>query len=689
MAFHVSCSTLTDMRLHRSYLLWFLLLIPFAELAAQGNLSGTRRPGQSNTGIAYDSQGRPIRRDGKNDSLQTRNSLADSITIFYRYFDSTRIRRLDSSLNDFSKWFPLPYDYHTLGNYGTAAQSLLFTPFMKPGFDAGFHQYDIYKFTNENTRFFETTRPYTELAYILGAKAEQLINIVHTQNRKDRFNFSIEYRFSNAPGQTKNQNASHNNFRFTSHYRSPNRKYELFLIFLSNKVASAESGGLRNVKLLDSLSLNDPYELETRLGKSGALTRNPFNTSINTGNLYQETGFLFRHHLDFGSKDSLVTDSTTYRIFYPRFRIEHTLRINSNSYWFFDNFPDSARYRQYFNKTIHTPDTISYKDAWTDITNEFSLLSFPDKKNQSQFLKAGIALQNLTGRFDTVLRKSFYNLYAIGEYRNRTRNQLWDMEAKASLYLNGWNAGDYEAYISLQRMLGKKAGYLNIGFQNVNRSPSFVFDPMSRFPIQNRTNYRKENLIRFFANYVNPRSGWKLWAEYFAVNNYLYFDSFFSAKQEATLFNVLHLSAEKKIRLSRHWNWYAEFHVQQTTGQPPVNLPFFLTRQRIAFEGNFYTNLFISTGLEIRYNTPYKADSYSPFVGRYFYQNTETISNRPDIHAFLHFRIKSFKGFLRVENLNTLNPRKGFEFSKLNMVSGLYPNNGLWMRFGIWWNFVN
>ena len=673
-----------------------ILIILICLLAA-----GTQLPAQVRAGkfsnlssstpstVGYDSQGRPIKKQSGNDSLQKRDRFTDSITIYYRYFDSTRVRLIDSSINDYTTRFPLPYYYHNLGNYGTAAQSFLFSPLMKAGFDAGFHQYDIYQYTVEGTKFFQTTRPYTELSYALGSKAEQLINVVHTQNKKSNTNFSLEYRFSNAPGNLKNQNASQNNFRFTHHYQTLNRKYETFLVLITNKSASSENGGLQYKSKLDSLALNDPYELETRLGKAGAAGRNPFNTTVNTGNLYKNATVLFRHHFDIGPTDSLVTDSVTVKLFYPRFRIEHTLRYTSSSYQFFDNFVDTARYHQYFNY-FPSNDTVSFKDSWKDLTNEFSLISFPDKNNQSQFLKAGIALQNLSGTFDdTVKGGSMYNVYALGEYRNRTRNQKWDIEATGQLYLNGFNAGDYSALVSMKRSLGRKIGYFNIGFQNVNRTPSFVLDPMSRFPVNNRAAYGKENIIRLFAFFENPRSGWKLGGEYFAVNNYMYFDSFFSAKQEATLFNVLHLTAEKKFRLSTHWNWYTEIHVQQTTGQPPLNLPFLFTRNRIAFEGNFSTNLFLSTGLEIKYNTGYKADNYSPFLGKYFVQNTNTISNRPDIAAYLHFRIKSFKGFFRLENLNTLNPKSGFSFNKLNFVTNDNPSTGLWTRLGIWWNFVN
>ena len=672
----------------------YILMLVIFLLIADIPLSAQLRTGRFNmqqsqsSNVSYDSQGRPIKKSDGKDSLQKRDRFADSITIFYRYFDSTRIRTIDSSINDFTARFPLPAYYHNLGNYATAAQSYFFNPLMKPGFDAGFHQYDIYQYTLEGTRFFQTTRPYTELSYVLGSKAEQLISVTHTQNRKSNANFSLEYRFSNAPGNLKNQNASQNNFRFTNHYQTPSKKYEAFLVFISNKSASSENGGLQDKEKLTTLALNDPYELETRIGKAGTAGRNPFNTAVNTGNLYKGNTLLLRHHYDLGTKDSIVTDSVTVRIFYPRFRIEHTLRYANSGYQYYDNYVDSARYSEYFNYRPGN-DSVSFKDSWRDMTNEFSLISFPEKKNLSQFLKAGIALQNLKGSFDTVAITSFYNVYVLGEYRNRTRNQVWDIEANGQLYLNGASAGDYAAFISMKRLLGKKAGYLNIGFQNVNRSPSFIFDPLSRFPIHNRTTFGKENIIRLFALYENPRNGWKLGGEYFAVNNYMYFDSFFSAKQEATIFNVLHLHAEKKFRLSNHWNWYTEIDVQQTTGQPPVNLPFFYTRNRIAYEGNFSTNLFLSTGLEIKYTAAYKADNYSPFLGKYFVQNTNTIHNRPDISAFIHFRIKSFKGFFRLENLNTLNITDGFAFNKLNFMTTDNPGTGLWTRFGIWWNFVN
>ncbi|MFT3903253.1 MAG: hypothetical protein QM727_08765 [Niabella sp.] len=105
---------------------------------------------------------------GGNDSLAKRDKFADSITISYRYMDTTRSYKLDSSISDFSLRYAIPSTYYFLGNTGNAAQSYLFSPMMKSGWDAGFHAFDAYKFTVEDARFYTTTRPYSEINYSFG-----------------------------------------------------------------------------------------------------------------------------------------------------------------------------------------------------------------------------------------------------------------------------------------------------------------------------------------------------------------------------------------------------------------------------------------------------------------------------------------------------------------------------------------
>jgi hypothetical protein len=667
-----------------------LLVLLSGGLYAQNFPRGLDRPIRQNQ---FDSSGRGRTTSSGRDSLLRRDINADSITIYFRYFDSTRIRYFDSSINDFTARFPLPAHYVNLGNFGTAARSLLFSPNIKPGWDAGFHAFDIYRFRMESTRFYQTTRPYTELGYMLGSKAEQMVNIVHTQNRGPNLNMAFQYRLINSPGNLQNQNTSHNSYRLNGNYQSRNKRYSIYGILIGNKLLSSESGGIQRDTLLNDYRFANRYIIPTRLSGDSTATRNPFSTRVVTGNVYNESSFLLRQQYDFGQKDSIVVnDSTTVQLFYPRFRLQHTLTYSSQQYEFRDYYPGGTikqrSYRDYFNQILPS-DSILFRDRWRDLQNDFSVISFPEKNNLNQYLKAGVILENLTGNFDTV-QKKYHNLMLNGEYRNRTRNQKWDLEGLGKFYFTGLNSGDYAFQVNFKRLLSAKLGYIEAGFQNVNRSPSFIFQPQSTYKITTVSSLNKENITRISGSLTNAVKNYSLSGEYYLISNYTYMDSFFRAKQEATLFNVLHISAEKKIKLRKGFNLYSEIHFQQTTGNPPVNLPMIFTSNRLAWEGVYFKNMIYAMGFEIRYHTPYKADNYSPFTGQFFFQDNYTINNRPEVNAFFNFRIKSFKAFVRAENLNTLGLNTGkIGFTQNNLAARHYPQQSLWIRVGVWWTFVN
>jgi hypothetical protein len=656
-----------------------------------------RPPVGSGTPPVYDAQGRvvpqrPSQGRGGGDSLKHRDNTDDSITIYFRYFDSTRIRNLDSSINDFNKRYPVPAEYITLGNFGSAAHSLLFNPNLKPGFDPGFHAFDIYRFTLEDTRFYQTTRPFTELGYLLGSQAEQMINLVHTQNIRPNFNMALQYRLINSPGEFQNQNTSHNSYRINGNYQSRNKRYTVYGIVLANKFLASENGGIQRDTLLNDNRFVNRFVIPTRLSGDSNLLRNPFNTHVTTGNVYNETVFFLRHQYDLGQSDSIiVNDSTVTRLFYPRIRFQHTLNVTGQQFEFRDFFIGANKkldYLRYFSAPIFN-DTVLYRDKYTNITNDFSIISFPEKNNLNQFLKAGAGYEFIKATFDYA-RRRYYNLYVSGEYRNRTRNQKWDLEGIGKLYLNGINSGDYSMQASLRREISKKLGSLVLGFQNVNRSPSLLYRDETTFPTIVQGTYNKENITKISSSLINDAFKFSLAGEYYLVSNYMYFDNFFSPAQTGTLFNLLHLSGKKQLKLSKVLNFYTEVHFQQAVGNAPLHLPLFYTNNRISFDGIYYKNMNYSIGLELRYNSPFKADNYSPFVGQFFYQNDYTINNRPEVNAFFNFRIKRFSAFIRTENLNTFGTNTGSPgFTKNNYSAPYYPQKGFWFRLGIWWTFIN
>ena len=631
---------------------------------------------------------------GGSDSLQfeKRDFSQDSVTVIFRYLDTARFSTFDTSISDFYRRISLKPEHINLGNNGNASRSLLFSPVMKTGWDPGFHAFDPFAFTLCETRFMNTTKPYTEMTYLIGSKLEQQVGLLHTQNITPDWNFVMHFRLVNAPGAYNSQNTNHSNFRFNTQYTSKDKRYNAFFIALNNGLQSAENGGIES----DSFIVNqnpaysrDRFNIPTKMADSVFSTRNFFSVKLNTGNRHSQGMFLLRQQYDLGKKDSVVTDSSVIRSFLPTLRMEHTVQYNRYRYRFLDiqAGSDSLYYQQRYGLG-RIPDSLLYEDEWKELSNDFSLIQFPDPKNPLQFLKAGINMQNLSGAFNSSTER-FSAVSAHGEYRNRTRNRKWDMLLAGRFHVAGRFAGDYSAEARIKRSLSKKLGNLELGFRNVNKSPSMLYQGISSFPLPAPASVNRENITQLSGTLELPAIRTRISGDYFLMSNYTYFSGFNEAQQAGPLFNLLRIGLNKEFRIGRHWRWYLDLHAQITTADAPVNLPLIYTRNRIAYEGRFFQNLNLSTGFDVRYMTPFKADDYSPVLGQFFLQDDVQIGNLPDVAAFLNFRIRNFTAFTRLENLNTATLQYGFGFKHANLAAPFYPTQDMHFRLGVFWIFVN
>ena len=633
---------------------------------------------------------------GGTDSLQHRDKYEDSITIYYQLPFSLQRNKIDSSIIDFNKRFPIPAHHAFLGNVGTATRSILFDPNMRSGWDHGMHAFDAYHWDLETIRFFNTTRPYTELAYLLGGRTEQVIELTHTQNVRPNLNVLLQYRLINAPGFFKNQRTNDNNYLFTSWYQSTNKRYNNYFVLLANALQSDENGGVRHDKdYFNDPIYNDRFNIPTKIGGDAEFGTNFFSSTLYTGNRYADLHLMVKQQYDLGKKDSIVGDSTVIPLFYPRLRFEHVFRYSSYKLKFMDTpnldisyYPSSLYYDTAYNYTL-VDSTLTLYDRWKEMNNEFSIYTFPDAKNQLQFLKLGIVLQNLKATTDK-FTGSFYNLIAQGEYRNLTRNKKWDVALAGKLYLAGLNFGDYDAFANLKRIVSRKGDYIDLSFRNVNRTPSFSFDSRSSFYFDTPKDLDKENITLLNASFYLAKPTIEISGNYFLINNYTYYTDYYKVHQENALFNVLQVSVGKIFRIGKRWLWHTDVYFQQKAGDVDLNLPLIFTRNRIGYEGTLgFKKLNIATGFEIKYHTPYDADGYSPATGKFFYQDSVRISNRPDIAAYIHFRIRNFRAFIRAENLNTITTENGFGFRHNNFAAPDQPYPGLNFRLSVYWTFLN
>jgi hypothetical protein len=460
---------------------------------------------------------------------------------------------------------------------------------------------------------------------------------------------------------------------------------------MSNALQSAENGGIQDESYLvnPNPAYEDRFNIPTNLAATAFSSRNFFNVKLITGNRYVDKHFLLRQQYDFGKKDSIVTDSSVVRYFLPKLRFENTVQMSKYNYQFLDvqASGSSAFYEKNYSITT-VPDTVNYQTGMDLLKTDLSLIQFPDSKNPLQFIKAGASFLLYTPS-SVPSAERFTNTVLHGEYRNRTRNKKWDMLLYGEFFVLGRDLGNYQVKANLRRSLGEKFGALELGFENINRTPSDLFTRNLPFPVSRQDDFSNENVTSINGSLYFSKIRTRVSLDYFLVSNYTYFNGFQQADQYAPLFNFIRAGLNKETNLSRRWKWYLDLYVQTVTGDAPIHLPLIYTRNRLAYEGKPFRNLVISTGLDIRYYSPYLADNYSPLIGQFFYQTERKIAIRPDVAAYTNFRIRSFTTYIRVENLNTITQRYGFGFKDNNLAAPLYPNPGMVFRLGIFWNFVN
>ncbi|QHS60382.1 putative porin [Chitinophaga agri] len=608
----------------------------------------------------------------------------DTITISYRRLGEPTDYRLDSSLADFTdSYLRVPATYMFLGNTGAPARNLLFTPFMKPGFDAGYHTFDVYGFNHENARIYTTTKPYSELRYLVGSQQEQHIGVLHTQNRTDRFNFGFEYNKKYAPGFFRSQATNHDIYRVTGRFNSKNKRYNAYLSYFYNKFNNGENGGIRGGdSILDNPTYSQRKTVDVNLGNYSATSSGLFTTTLPVKTTNKQSGFMFVQQYDWGKGDTIhVNDTTDYYKFDPFFRVQYTFKVDNDGLEYLDGQPDTFFYANKYNWGFNG-DTIRARHEWRNISNDISLIQFPIRGNQGHFISAGARYESIRGTFlDANI--SFSNLVLHGEYRNKTRNQKWDLQAKGEFYLTGQNAGDYNITGMLSRYLNETLGNVHLLFSNTNREASYIYKYFSStYDSWYNNSLGKENttLLQFSAD--NRKLKYNLAVNYYLMENYTYFSNYYTSAQAPALFNLLQVVLNKHFKYKKY-NWYAEFAFQQVHGDGRINVPAFWTRHRLAYETKLFNNLNLMTGIEAKYNTSYYADDYSPVIGQFVYQTTQRIKYyAPDLAAFVHFRIKSLSAFIRGENLNTF-------FATNNFAGPAYPYNNFTFRLGLRWWFIN
>jgi hypothetical protein len=256
-------------------------------------------------------------RTGKKDTVVFRMHLYNLVEGFSRRKEA----KLDTVINDFHTYNPASKNLisaQTLGNLGTAYRSNdFFLMDNNPDDFLFLRNYKIYGEWPENVRFYNVTKPFTELGYgqwfSNRPKGETWLRVLHTQNVTSRINFALSYNSIGSQGKYLNQEAKDNSLNFTLSYNG--ERYDAWFAVGKNKFTNQENGGLPNPKDIENPDLK-PENIAVWLNGVNAVTKNFY--------------VLLSHQYKLGAWKEVKSKDETYETFIPRVAFMHTLEYSDS-----------------------------------------------------------------------------------------------------------------------------------------------------------------------------------------------------------------------------------------------------------------------------------------------------------------------------------------------------------------------
>lgn len=565
--------------------------------------------------------------------------------------DSFRIKGLEKYFQQYDPARNRDFDYGHLGNTGSAAYPLALHLKPRIGFRLGYTQYDLYFKNEDNIRFFDQVRPFSELFFSGGESQSDLrFKALFSRSFANNVNWVVDYERISQQGFYSNQGVKQTSLVTSLSYREKKR-FSGFLTYIINSGVEEVNGGVVDVTTLDSIV----YRIR------------------NAVPVYSEDAVsrLQNHHIIFNGFYRLGQDSTTskftnniqyqFQTFNEFFRYTDESTSDDaelyQNYWVSErgirNYNEQSRIRNGVYLNSKFKDYYNFKAGLVYDYNAFEIISDKNTFNELYLIfKGGIQLKK---RF--AVNADFY--YGLFDVANE-----FSLDANANLRLT------------------KTQGF-NFNFLTARYGVNYVQEGLGL----NQSIFYQEDVVPIIlqtlgAEYYNNRFNFKIGGRLQNTFNFQYFDEESLPVQESGLFTVslIYGSYDLKFRSLMIEN----FLFLQNTSKDIVNLPTAFTKNSISYYGRIFKGkMLLKTGLDFRYIFNEYLPKYNPIIGQYYLNTDETTTPYLQLDARISFKVSSFTTFAKYENISSL-WRDDVEQQVVN-----YPQYDGRFRFGILWNLWN
>lgn len=588
-------------------------------------------------------------------SRENDTTFVDTTLTIYKDYKFNYLRKDDFDILPFSN---IGQTYNTL-SYDFSSNNLM------PSFGARARHFNYMEI--EDIYYYYVPTPFTELMFKTAFEQGQLADSFFTVNTSPQFNFSIAFKGLRSLGKYQHILTSTGNFRFTTNYKTKNKRYNVRAHIVTQDLLNEENGGIKDIDIENFESGNPDF-----------IDRSVFDPIFeNAENNLEGKRFHLEHSYNLiQQKDSLSTNTLT---------IGNIISFEDKFYQF-----DQDSQNEFFGDafvTTNLRDRVTLEDFYVQANATY----FNQKLGQLKFNVAyndfnyGYnSLVSLNGNQITNRLKG--NVISVGgEYKNKIGAFL--VHGKFGINVSGDFDGNY--------LSGKAEYNLNEDAVieariNINsKAPNYNF-------LLYQSDYINYNWRNNFSNIDTRQLAFQLKSkkmvdlelDYTSIDNFTYFEksiadnNLVKPKQSNETINYFRVKVSKEFK-------YGKFALNNTIryqnvldGEGIVNVPEFVTRNTLYYSNHFYKKaLYIQTGITFSYFSKYNMNAYDPLLAEFYVQNETELGGFPRLDFFINAKIRQTRIFLKAEHFNS--SFTGYDFYS----APNYPYRDFVVRFGIVWNF--
>lgn len=595
----------------------------------------------------------------------------------------TYTQQIDTSHHNFQYYNKqnLPWNPSiNLGSYGLATRDLLFTPDKRIGFQPGFHALERYLITADSVNYYRARARYSELYAVGFFFNDQVFRATVAQNINPQWNIGANYYATNTEGYYNNQDYSDRKGAVFSWYESKNHRYNLLTNLTFNTLDATENGSITNDSIFKHPLQGSLYGQQVRL--SGKRQDRPFSK-------WTDAGIFLRQSYYIGRLDSVNGGLPNMEV-HPTNAIAHNTSLRTRKYIFFKNESDEFGAFPYGN-AILVDDTTKVTTLTNEFTYSFYLRNKSLLKNEA---KLNLGFQNDLIWYRDSLSSEFYqNSMIKGDLGYKFSDRV-NISIAANQIVVGRNFGDFLYEANADILFGQKAGKITLGAYTQNKSPEMAFERMNYTYQQWDRTFDKAKTQNLSFQYSNAEIGFSGKAEYFLMNNFLYYREVPNPTDDERLrkviepaqydnLNLLKITVNENLR-------FGKFHLnnsviyQKSDAMAVLATPELYTWHSFFYGDIWYKVLDFRVGMDVRFNTPFKTPSYAINVGQFYNDNVGIeFSTYPIVDFWITANIKRVNLFLSNNFTNQYLYPKGYYSVRR------YPMNPANFRFGVSWKFYD